>query len=200
MDSFLLWLGVGGAGLLLVAIVTAWWEHVKRLAEIREQLAWSENSRFALEAHAREVDAKLLAMNSVLQAQQHPAPHSPTLKLPSHAAASAIDALSTPGAIDARATPGAPDALAASGTTRPTASQMTASSGRTGIKAGITALAAAGSAVSAVLSSRAELEEMAQQPSWQDTEPMVLTTQTFDFEPTQTFDFEPTQPVDLSHH
>jgi hypothetical protein len=181
MDSFLLWLSVGGAALLLVALVTAWWEHVKRLAEIREQLAWSENSRFALEAHAREVDAKLLAMSSVLQAQQHPAPmQTQTQTAAKHNMQAATGASEAPAALSA--------GLSAS----QTAASGSKTGATTGVKAGFAALAASASAVSAVLSSRAELQEMEQQPTWQDTEPMVLTT--------QTFDFEPTQPVDFSHH
>ena len=70
MDQFFSWLGMASAALLVVAVAVAWWEHRKRMAEIRRQLAWSENSRFAMEEHVREVDVRMQAMSVALESQQ----------------------------------------------------------------------------------------------------------------------------------
>jgi Flp pilus assembly protein TadB len=56
--------------LVLIGAAAAWLAYRKRMAEIQRQLAWSENSRFALEEHAREVDARLQAMSEALDSQQ----------------------------------------------------------------------------------------------------------------------------------
>ena len=69
MDRFLTWLGAASAALLTVAIAVPWWEHRKRMAEMRRELAWSENSRFALEEHAKTVEVRLQAINANIESQ-----------------------------------------------------------------------------------------------------------------------------------
>ena len=54
MDSIVTWIGAGFAGLLFVAIVVAWWEHLGR----DEQLAEAENAP-APTLHIVSVDVEL---------------------------------------------------------------------------------------------------------------------------------------------
>jgi hypothetical protein len=70
MDSLLTWIGAIAGALLVVAVVVAWWEHRKRLAELRLQLINSEHSRFELEERVRAVDLRLEEMSATLQTQQ----------------------------------------------------------------------------------------------------------------------------------
>ena len=70
MDRILTWLGAASAALLTVAIAVAWWEHRKRMAEMRRELAWSENSRFALEDHAKTVEERLQAITARVESQR----------------------------------------------------------------------------------------------------------------------------------
>lgn len=73
----LLWIGSGvGVVLLLAAAVWGWWQQRVRLNDIQRRLQWSEQSRFALERHAQEVDLRLAAMAQTLQAleTQRPPP------------------------------------------------------------------------------------------------------------------------------
>jgi hypothetical protein len=66
---------VGGV-LLLAAGMAAWWHHRTRLNDLQRRMAWTEQSRFALERHAQEVDLRLVAMAKALeslQAQREPA-------------------------------------------------------------------------------------------------------------------------------
>ena len=69
MDQILLGLGAAGATLLVIAVVVALWEHRRHIAEMRQQLAWSENTRDLLQAHAKDVDAKLATLSAALHAQ-----------------------------------------------------------------------------------------------------------------------------------
>lgn len=70
MDTLLTWIGLGGCALITVAGALAWWEHRKRLLELKRDIALVENSRFLLEEHVRTVDLRLQAMDATLQAQQ----------------------------------------------------------------------------------------------------------------------------------
>ena len=70
MDQILLGLGAAGAALLIIAIGVALWEHRRHVAEMRQQMAWSENTRDLLQAHAQDVDARLSALTAVVQSQQ----------------------------------------------------------------------------------------------------------------------------------
>ena len=74
MDQILLGLGAAGATLLVVAIAVALWEHRRHLAELRQQLAWSKNTRDLLQAHARDVDARLDTLSAAVNAKLLPAP------------------------------------------------------------------------------------------------------------------------------
>ncbi len=69
MDQILLGLGAAGAALLIIAIAVAFWEHRRHLAEMRQQLAWSENTRDLLQAHAKDVDARLATLSATLNSQ-----------------------------------------------------------------------------------------------------------------------------------
>lgn len=69
MDQILLGLGAAGAALLVIAIAVALWERRRHMAEMRQQLAWSENTRDLLQAHAKDVDAKLATLSAALHAQ-----------------------------------------------------------------------------------------------------------------------------------
>lgn len=70
MDSLLTWIGLGGGALLVATGGLAWWEHRKRLLELKRDLALAENSRFLLEEHVRGVDVRLQSINATLQAHQ----------------------------------------------------------------------------------------------------------------------------------
>ncbi len=70
MDRILLGLGAAGAALLIVAIAVAWWEHWRHMKEIRQQLAWSENTRALLQAHATDVENRLSALTAVVNSQR----------------------------------------------------------------------------------------------------------------------------------
>ncbi len=72
MDQILLGLGAAGAALLVIAITVALWEHRRHIAEMRQQLAWSENTRDLLQAHAQDVNARLATLSAAVQAQQQP--------------------------------------------------------------------------------------------------------------------------------
>jgi hypothetical protein len=68
MEEFL-WIGSAvGVVLALAAGVWGWWQHRVRLIDMQRRLQWSEQSRFALERHAQEVDLRLAAMAQTLQA------------------------------------------------------------------------------------------------------------------------------------
>ena len=69
MDQILLGLGAAGAALLVIAVAVALWEHRRHLAEMRQQLAWSENTRDLLQAHAKDVDAKLATLSAAVHSQ-----------------------------------------------------------------------------------------------------------------------------------
>jgi len=67
----LLWIGSAVAVVLvLAAAVIGWWQHRTRLNDLQRRLQWSEQSRFALERHAQEVDLRLAAMAQTLQSLQ----------------------------------------------------------------------------------------------------------------------------------
>lgn len=70
MDQILLGLGAAGAALLIIAVGVALWEHRRHVAEMRQQMAWSENTRDLLQAHAQDVEARLSALTAAVQAQQ----------------------------------------------------------------------------------------------------------------------------------
>ncbi len=67
--SDLAWFGVAGATLLLLAAGGgwAWWRYRVHLEEVQRRLAWTEQSRFALERHAVEVDLRLAVMSHALE-------------------------------------------------------------------------------------------------------------------------------------
>jgi hypothetical protein len=71
MEVLLKWIGITSGILLAVAVAVAWWEHRKRMAELRRELADSVNSRFELEVRVRAVDERLKAMNATLESQRH---------------------------------------------------------------------------------------------------------------------------------
>ncbi len=71
MEVLLKWIGITSGVLLTVAVAVAWWEHRKRMAELRRELADSVNSRFELEVRVRAVDERLKAMNATLESQRH---------------------------------------------------------------------------------------------------------------------------------
>jgi hypothetical protein len=70
MDQILIGLGAAGAALLIIAVAVALWEHRRHEAEMRQQMAWSENTRELLQAHAKDVDARLSALTAAVQSQQ----------------------------------------------------------------------------------------------------------------------------------
>ena len=79
MEEFL-WIGSGvGVVLLLAAAVGGWWQHQRWLKDMQRRLQWSEQSRFALERHAHDVDLRLAAMAQALQSLegQRPPPELP---------------------------------------------------------------------------------------------------------------------------
>ena len=89
MDQILLGLGAAGAALLIIAIGVALWEHRRHVAEMRQQMAWSENTRDLLQAHAKDVDARLAALTAAVQSQQtaaKPTPQPPAGTLQNSAA------------------------------------------------------------------------------------------------------------------
>ncbi len=168
MDQILLGLGAAGAALLIIAIVVALWEHRRHMAEMRQQLAWSENTRDLLQAHARHVDARLATLTAAVNMQTvAPAPAAPV--------ASSPPAIAFPGPGlapgELAATAGTPLSVPATQGAQP-APRMTAHAGSAAL-----AMAAAQSAVT---------------QQWIDTEPMVLTS--------QVPDFDPTMPAELSEH
>jgi hypothetical protein len=67
----LLWIAAGvGVVLVMAAAIWAWWAHRQLLIDVQRRLQWSEQSRFALERHAQEVDLRLAAMAHSLQAME----------------------------------------------------------------------------------------------------------------------------------
>jgi hypothetical protein len=70
MEQILLALGAAGAALLFIAIAVALWEHRRHLVEMRQQLAWSENTHDLLQAHARDVDARLARLSASVEAHR----------------------------------------------------------------------------------------------------------------------------------
>ena len=207
MDSIFLWLGAAGAALLLVAICVAWWEHLRRMADIERQMSWSEQSRFALEARAREVDARLLAMTAVLHNQFANPAGAGAVKPPAASPASPITAATTqtpPARVPAapelpqnrhstpRPRPSPPFAEAAA-VHQPVHHPATASATAAAI---ISAAAATSSSARDWDAERTTPFDKAPRPvqTWADTEPMVLTTRAFDFPPTMPVELTPLEP------
>ena len=157
MDQILLGLGAAGAALLIIAVAVAIWEHRRHMAEMRQQLAWSANTRDLLQAHAKDVDARLTSLTEAMERQQvlaGPAAHEgPAPRSPQAEAVAQAQAQQRPD--DGQAAP------------RTTAHVGTAA----------VAMAAAQAAIT---------------QQWIDTEPMVLTS--------QVLDFDPTLPPEFSEH
>ncbi len=156
MDQILLGLGAAGAALLIIAIGVALWEHRRHTAEMRQQQAWSENTRDLLHAHAKDVDARLATLTAAVQSHLMAAPgeHTPPQRVSTSAAVAAT---------------AGPQPASVEGAAR---LRTTAHAGSAAV-----AMAAAQSAVT---------------QQWIDTEPMVLTS--------QVLDFDPTMPAELSAH
>jgi len=186
MDQILLGLGAAGAALLIIAIAVAAWEHRRHRAEMRLQRAWSENTRELLQAHARDVDARLATLAAAVHAQRGPAqaPEQAPVEAPVEAPVQA--SVNAPAGAPAQAAAAAP-AQAASKTSQ---TRITAA-----------ATAQAGIAAAALATAQAAVKTAANQP-WIETEPMVLTSQVLTPEShwPQMPDFDPTMPAELSEH
>jgi hypothetical protein len=62
MNHVTTWLLAAVAGVFVVAVVVALWEHFQRIDDLRRQLDGSEESRFALEHRASVVEARVNAL------------------------------------------------------------------------------------------------------------------------------------------
>ena len=62
MNHVTTWLLAAVAGVFVVAVVVALWEHFQRIDDLKRQLDGSEESRFALEHRAGVVEARLDAL------------------------------------------------------------------------------------------------------------------------------------------
>ena len=64
----LAWIGLAvGVVLLFAAASWLWWLNRARMSDMQRRLTWNEQSRFALERHAQEVDLRLAAMSQALE-------------------------------------------------------------------------------------------------------------------------------------
>lgn len=177
MDQILLGLGAAGAALLIIAITVALWEHRRHIAEMRQQLAWSDNTRDLMQAHAKDVDARLATLSAAVNRQSAAAPVPAPVPAVQRSAGSAgglgagqPDAVPAP-AEAARVSSALPPAPLPQAVAQP-APRLTAHAGSAAV-----AMAAAQSAVT---------------QQWIDTEPMVLKS--------QVPDFDPTMPAELSEY
>ena len=207
MDRILFWLVCASVVLLLLAVGVAWWEHRRHLARVKQRQALAEHSRFALEAHAQAVDAKLLSMSAALQHAAAPMAAVQTKNKDSKGSNGGKGSVAPkPGRDDAVRPSLIESAVARTQPKPPERGSAPPAAAKAALSAlsARTALSALAAAVPAMLASRAELAAMEKQPNWEETQPMVLETRSFEFAPTQlenhAFDFEPTQPVDLSPH
>lgn len=66
----LLWIAVGGLGMLLLGAACAWYIDRARMARMKRKLAWAEESRFAAERHAKAADQRLAQVSQGLAAQK----------------------------------------------------------------------------------------------------------------------------------
>ncbi len=176
--------------MLIIAIAVALWEHRRHLAEMRQQLAWSENTHDLLQAHALDVDTRLADLSATVQSrllagQQNPA------------------AAGSPAAAQAPGSPAAPPA--------PTVANRYGSGARPNDGQALPRTTAhAGSAAAAMAAAQAAVTQQ-----WIDTEPMVLSAPVPDIDPTLPVeasrverlpveptvpDFDPTLPVEMSTH
>jgi hypothetical protein len=104
MDRILLGLGAAGAALLIIAIAVAWWEHRRHAVELRRQLAWSENTRDLLQAHAKDVETRLSALTATVQAHQQSHQGSGTAREPNSTAPDSPPHFASPSVLAAAAT------------------------------------------------------------------------------------------------
>ncbi len=170
MDQILLGLGAAGAALLIIAIAVAVWEHLRHIAEMRQQLAWSENTRDLLQAHAKDVDARLATLTAAVHAQ----------RLTSLAAG--------PPPVNVPAQPAASSTVAAPAKVAPRASS------KLGIAAA-TAQAGAAAAALATVPSVAPAQWVETEPMVLTSQ--VFTPETHW---PRMPDFDPTMPAELSEH
>jgi hypothetical protein len=70
MEGIIIPLGLGLLAVVAAAVVVAVVEHRKRIAEMQKRLAWSEESRFAMEQHAEAMDARLAAIHAAMRSQR----------------------------------------------------------------------------------------------------------------------------------
>lgn len=75
MNLVTTWLFAAVAGVFVVAVVVALWEHFQRIDDLRRQLDGSEESRFALEHRAGVVEARLDALVQTVGTRHRAAAH-----------------------------------------------------------------------------------------------------------------------------
>lgn len=73
MNPVTTWLFAAVAGVFVVAVVVALWEHFQHIDDLRRQLDGSEESRFALEHRAGVVEARLDALVQTVGARHRAA-------------------------------------------------------------------------------------------------------------------------------
>ena len=178
MDQILLGLGAAGAALLIIAIAVAVWEHRRHRAEMRLQRAWSENTRDLLQAHAKEVDARLATLAAAVHAQRPTAPAPEQAPLYARAHRAAGGAVASAARVTSKI---GPPVIAPA--IAPATAPATAQAGAVAAAALATAQAAVGQ-------------------QWIETEPMVLTSQVLTPETDwpRMPDFDPTMPAELLEH